>query len=101
MENQTIERLIKRFSHIEGSKDFILLSIAVLSQYYKSSQIKHFIISILNQPHFHKFISISDISLSNMVTHWEIIMKNKASNNEDYTRQLFTYKALTKLLNSK
>jgi len=94
MEYQTIERLIERFKHIEGSKDFIMLSYVALSHKYKQSEIRRFVKAILKQDYFKQSISISEENLSNMANHWKAIRNRKALEGKPNDREAFTYKAL-------
>jgi hypothetical protein len=100
MNQETINRLISEYSHIEGSKDFILLSYVSLSLKYKQSVVKRFTRSILNQEHFKYYISISNESLYNMIIHWENVYETKRNKGESGLRELFTYKALRLMLNN-
>jgi hypothetical protein len=100
MNQETINRLISEYSHIQGSKDFILLSYVSLSPKYKQSVVKRFTRSILNQEHFKDYISISNESLYNMIIHWENVFENKRNKGESGLRELFTYKALRLMLSN-
>ncbi len=94
MNQNTIQTLIERYKHIEGSKDFIILAYISLSNKYKQGKIRRFVQGILNQSHFNSYILVTNESLDNMVTHWSKVLENKRNNNESYLRELFTIKAL-------
>jgi len=98
MNQNTIQTLIERYKHIDGSKDFIILAYISLSTKYKQAKIKQFIKGILNQEHFNEYILITSESLENMMIHWEKVYINKRSNSENYSRELFTYKCLKLML---
>lgn len=94
MEYKTIENLIEKFKHIEGSKDFIMLSYVSLSNKYKQSEIRRFVKAILKQDYFKQSISISEESLLSMINHWKAIHKRKSQEGKPNDREAFTFKAL-------
>jgi hypothetical protein len=100
MEQSTLKKLINNFSHIRGSKDFILLSYVSLQDLAKSKNTKRFIESILKQECFANGIGISNEEISNMIKHWLSVVRSKKNKGENYSREKFTLKALTIILSN-
>lgn len=100
MEQKTLQRLIDNFSHIQGSKDFILLSYVSFRDLFKSKEIKKFIEGILKQKCFANGISISKEEISKMIFHWNLVLLSKKNKFERYHREKFTIKALKIILNN-